>query len=60
MKEKGRAEAAKQGLAGGTKQSRVTSIVNGRAKEAGHGKGTTTAKKSVLSRGAGKKSKGGK
>lgn len=51
MKEKGRAEAAKMGLAGGTKQSRVTSIVNGRAKEAGHGKGTTTAKKSVLSRG---------
>lgn len=60
MKEMSRADSAKKGLAGGTAPSRVSSIVSSRAKEAGHGKGTTSANKGVLSRGksksAGKKS----
>jgi len=56
MKEMSRAESAKKGLAGGTKPGRVSSIVSSRAKEAGHGRGTTTANKGVLARGKSKSS----
>lgn len=57
MKEMSRAESAKKGLSGGTKPGTVSSIVNSRAKGAGHGRGTTSANKGVLARG---KSKSGK
>ncbi len=55
-----RAKAVKTSL-GGTSPSKVSSIVGSRAKQAGHGKGTSKGDKGVVASAGGKKalSKGG-
>lgn len=54
-----RAKAVKTSL-GGTAPSKVSSIVGSRAKQAGHGKGTSHGDKGVVSSAGGKKALKGK